>query len=142
MKLIRYRSPELGVFNDIDNILERAALNFGRFPSVFENWSTHAAVRRPAMDYSEDDTSHYIRFELPGVKKSDVTVEYQNGTLTVSGERKEKTKEGERMHSFERSITLPEGIAEGEAKAHFKDGLLTVTLPKSAAPERKTIAIT
>ena len=142
MKLIRYRSPELGVFHNIENILEPAALNFGHFPSVFENSSAQAGVRRPAMDYFEDETSYTIRFELPGVKKPDIKVEYENGTLTVSGERKEKTGEGERRRSFQRAVILPDGIDEGDAKGHFKDGLLSVTLPKQSAPDRKAIAIT
>ena len=141
MKLIRYRNPELGVFNDIENILARTAFNFGRFPSVFENLGADTGLRRPVTEYSEDENGHRIRFELPGVKKSDVSVEYDNGVLTVSGERNEKSEEGEKTYSFRRAVSVPEGIDEAKAKAQFKDGLLTVTLPKSATAEKKTIAI-
>jgi hypothetical protein len=98
------------------------------------------------VDITEDDKEYLIKAELPEVKKEDVKVTVENGTLTITGERKfEKEEKGKKYHrmeraygSFMRSFTLPEGAAGDKVSADFKDGVLKVHLPKSAEAKPKS----
>jgi len=98
----------------------------------------------PLVDVSEDDKEFIIKADLPEVKKEDVHVIVEDGTLRITGERKfEKEEKNRRYHriersygSFERSFLLPEGAKTDKVKAEFKNGTLQVHLPK--APEAKT----
>ena len=100
----------------------------------------------PSVDVTEDDKEYLIQADAPGVKREDVKVVVQNGVLTVSGERQsEKEEKGKKFHkversygSFARSFTLPEEVEEDKLSAKFKDGVLTVHLPKTAKPKVKT----
>jgi HSP20 family protein len=105
------------------------------------------SFKRPLVDITEDEKEYVIKAELPEVKKEDVKVSVENGTVAISGERKfEKEEKGRKYHrveraygSFMRSFTLPEGAAGDKVSADFKEGVLTVHLPKS--PEAKPKAI-
>ncbi len=100
----------------------------------------------PLVDVEESDKEYTIKAELPEVKKENVKVELENGSIRISGERKlEKEEAGRRFHriersygSFERSFTLPEGTKKTEVSAEFKDGLLKVHLPKGETAQQKT----
>ena len=101
----------------------------------------------PLVDVSEDDKEFTIKADLPEVRKEDVHVTVEDGTIRITGERKfEKEEKGRRYHrlersygSFERSFVLPEGAKTDKVKAEFKDGTLHVHLPKT--PELQTKAI-
>jgi HSP20 family protein len=103
----------------------------------------------PAIDVSEDDGNYVVSAELPGVKKDDVTVECQDGVLTIRGEKKsereEKKEKGrylERSYgSFSRSFTLPSNADPDRIQAGFKDGVLTVTIAKTEETKPKVISI-
>lgn len=139
MKLIRYKRPELTAFDDIDRWFEEAFSNFGRWTSPIEGFTKSRLAAQPAADLYEDDDNYYVRYELPGVSKGDIKVELERNFLTLSGERKEKSNGEEKSFSFNRVVTVPEGIDGNKVAAKFQDGLLTVTLPK--AEERKPKAI-
>ena len=102
----------------------------------------------PRLEVGETDKTVTISAELPGLGEKDVQVEIANGVLSIRGEKKaERSDESkfvsERYYgSFQRQIPL-DGVEEDKAKADFKNGVLTVTLPKSEQPERnvKRIAI-
>ena len=87
--------------------------------------------------------------ELPEVKKEDVKVTIENGTLTISGERKfEKEDKNKKYHrieradgSFVRSFALPEGTDGSKVKAEFKDGILKVHLPKTEETKSKSLEV-
>jgi HSP20 family protein len=95
----------------------------------------------PAVNVSESDDEYTITAELPGLSAKDVTVDYCEGMLTIRGEkqREESKKEHGRTYhswerqfgSFRRSFPFPGGIAESKIVADFKDGVLTVHLPKA-----------
>ena len=93
----------------------------------------------PSIDLSETDTSVQAALDLPGVKANEIDIQVNGNILTVSGERKEEKEEKGRTYhrlerrvgSFSRSITLPCAVQEGEAAAEYRDGVLTITLPKS-----------
>lgn len=107
--------------------------------------------RVPSIDLYEKDGSLVVEAELPGIDKKDVKVHYTDNTVTIQGEtktEKEEKKEGyfraERQYgSYFRTLSLPQPVDFSQAKAEFKNGVLTLTLPKSAAPEQteRTIPI-
>lgn len=130
MKLIRYDYPTLPSSREFDSMLNQLWAGLPRFGS-FINEPESANV---ATDLYEDDSNTYARLELPGFKKEELSVQLENSILTVSVERK-GTKEDDESISFEKSVTIPEGVEAGKVSAKYEDGVLTVTLPKT--PERK-----
>ena len=103
----------------------------------------------PAVDIKETDEALTIFAEIPGLTKENVSITMENSVLTISGERKfEKDVEKENFHriervygSFHRSFSLPANVATEKADASFKDGVLTVTLPKTDEAKPRKIAI-
>jgi HSP20 family protein len=95
----------------------------------------------PPMDVSQDDKKIEICAELPGVKQEDIELDVEDGVLTLAGEKKSERKDengySERSYGrFERRITLPSNIDEDRCEANFKDGVLTITIPKSEEKAR------
>jgi HSP20 family protein len=127
----------------------------GRFPrlldEMFREWPGAARGRglAPAMDVHEDEKQYAISVELPGVKKEDVHVELQEGALTIRGEKssereekKEQRRYTERSYgSFSRSFRLPADADVERLDASFKDGVLTIAIPKTEEAKPRTIAI-
>jgi HSP20 family protein len=103
----------------------------------------------PRVDIAETDKSFVIKMEIPEVDKNDVKVSVDHGVLSICGERKQETEEqGKRFHrmeryygSFDRSFTLPNTIDQTHLDATFKDGMLTVELPKLAEATRTPIEV-
>jgi HSP20 family protein len=94
----------------------------------------------PQVNISETDKAYVVKADLPDVKKEDVKVTHDKGVLTLAGERRqEKREESEKFHRVEssygkflRRFTLPEDAQSESIEAAFKDGALTVTIPKAA----------
>lgn len=141
-------SPFRG-FRDMQSEMDRLfGQAFGRTAM-----SAGGAEWSPAMDVVTEEGDLKIRAELPGVKREDVNVDFHNGVLTVSGERKEEEekKSGSgylirerRYGSFRRSMALPEGVQENDIKASFSDGVLEVNVKAAGKPLQegpKTIEI-
>jgi HSP20 family protein len=103
----------------------------------------------PLADITENDREYLIKAELPEMKKEDVKVTVENGVLTISGERKfEKEEKKKKYHrvergygTFMRSFTLPDDAEAGKIKADFKNGLLTVHLPRTEHAKPKQIEV-
>ncbi|HET8938160.1 MAG TPA: Hsp20/alpha crystallin family protein [Polyangiales bacterium] len=103
----------------------------------------------PTVDITENNEEFQIKAELPEVKKEDVKIHVEDGVLTLSGERKqEKEEQNKKWHrversygSFMRSFTLPANIDDAKIRAEFKDGVLTMRLPKSATAKPKSIEV-
>jgi HSP20 family protein len=103
----------------------------------------------PAVDIYEDEESVTLRFELAGVEPKDVDVRFENGVLTVKGERKlEKEDKRENYHrversygTFTRSFTLPGTLDPERIKAEAKNGVLQITLPKKAEAKPRAIQV-
>lgn len=135
-------------FTNLENRLERL---FG-LPSLSRNGEREAMTVSqwsPLVDISEDTNEYLVKAELPEMKKEEVKVSVENGELTISGERKiEKEDKGKKYHriersygSFMRSFTLPETVSGEKVSAEFKDGILTVHLPKDEKAKPKTIDV-
>jgi HSP20 family protein len=107
----------------------------------------------PSVDIYEDDESVVVKAELAGIKPEDVHIEVQNDVLTLRGERKlerEDTREDkrERYHrieraygSFTRSFMLPKTVDGDRVEAEMSDGVLSIRIPKRAAPEPRRIDV-
>ena len=103
----------------------------------------------PRVDVLETETEYLIKAELPGVEKGDVKISVQEGVLTVAGQRQmEKEEKGKRFHrverpygTFVRNFTVPDYVDDNGLTAEFKNGLLTVHLPKSEKAKPKSIEV-
>jgi HSP20 family protein len=103
----------------------------------------------PAVDVYENDQNVVMKAELPGVDPKNVEIRVEDGTLYLKGERKfEKEVKDDNYHrversygSFARSFALPSSVDSEKATAEYKDGVLTLTLPKKEEAKPKTIKI-
>ncbi|MEN8184854.1 MAG: Hsp20/alpha crystallin family protein [Myxococcota bacterium] len=112
-------------------------------------WGQPGGRFAPAIDVSENDKQYTVSAELPGTKKEDVTVELHEGTLTIRGEKRSEQEE-KKEHSrhversfgtFSRSFTLPANADGERIKARFKDGVLTLEIPKTEEAKPRTVDI-
>jgi HSP20 family protein len=109
-------------------------------------WDGELADWIPASSVSEDEKQYRIRLELPDVKKEDVHVKMESGTLVIEGERKEEKEEkGLKFHrremnygKFVRRFVLPEEVDEASVQANFRDGMLNLVLAKTKTPSMKS----
>jgi HSP20 family protein len=119
----------------------------------FYNWQaaarTEDAVWAPRVDVHETDNEVLLDVELPGIDKSDVKVEVKDGVLTISGERKLERKVKEegyrsverRYGKFERSFGLGETVNAEKITASYKNGIMTITLPKVEKVKPREITV-
>lgn len=119
---------------------------FGDFGLDF--WNTDK-IWSPAVDIAENNDNYEVTAELPGMKKDEIKISYEDDVLTLSGERKtekdEKDKNFRRVErcfgKFQRSFYLPKNVKADEIKAKYKNGVLTVNIPKAEETKSKEIAI-
>jgi HSP20 family protein len=138
--------------------MQREMLRFFGPRSPFGSWLpfqgnrahlTSGAVWAPSVDVYEQGNNIVVKAELPGVKKEDIEVELDQGSLILRGQRQEEKEvrdeqyyRSERTYgSFYRRIPVPEGIKPDQINASFKDGLLEVRLPKPQEAEPKRLKI-
>lgn len=143
-ELTTFPSDILGMQKEINHMFDRffrgGTLDEGDFlPSTW----------MPAVDLVEKDDAFVARVELPGVSKDDVKITLQDSILTIRGEKKEQQESKESNYhrlersygSFQRSFTLPSSVKSDSVGAEYKDGILTVTLPKAEEAKRKQIEV-
>jgi HSP20 family protein len=143
--------PFASLRHEVDRLFEEFDGGFGRWrlPRSFFGGDIVRAPA-PAVDIAESDKAYEVTAELPGMAEADVQVEVINGDLRIKGEKKEEKEEkgkeyylSERRYgSFERRFTIPEGVDVDKIDATFKGGVLTVTLPKTAAAQKAAKKIT
>lgn len=129
---------------EIDTIFD----NF--FPTRYEGENSgETTAWTPRVDLAETDDSYFIHADVPGLNKEDIEINYQDGTLTVRGERTfEETNENRKFVRVERSygrfyraFTLPKSVNEGDIQATFEDGVLTIEVPKAEETKPRRIEI-
>lgn len=135
-------SPLHSLHRDMDRLFDNFARRFD-FPGfMIGSWDDSPPVFLPTIDIAETDKQYAINVELPGVNEKDVRIELTGDTLKISGEKKnEKEEKGKNFHrverqygSFQRLLTLP-GDADPEAiEAKCKNGVLTITVPRTGPP--------
>src|SRR3954451_10187475 len=119
------------------------------FSTLFDAQDSGVQRWVPAMDLTEADDQFVLRADLPGLGEDDVSIEIQDNTLTVSGERKAEHEERQRgwyrversFGRFSRSLTLPEGVDADAVSAGFDKGVLEVRIPKPEQRKPRRVAI-
>ena len=150
MKIARFQRPELWNWSAFDQLTSiRDEIN-RLFESPYENGGSDVFnAWAPALDLYEDSNNLVVRAELPGMKKEDIELSLHDNVITVSGERKNETKydggqtsrEERFFGRFTRSMKLPKQVDSAKVKAAYKDGVLTVTLPKAEDAKPRQIQI-
>lgn len=133
---------------EVDRVFDDFWRGFGS-PSLFGG-NGGAMALDVRVDTSEDEKAYHVTAELPGMSEKDVEVTFADNMLTISGEKKEeKEVKDENLHrrersfgSFRRSFTLPSEVDEGKIAATFKDGVMTIDLPKTKTAQKKAKKIT
>lgn len=146
-----FRLPALGEpLRDFEEMWDRFFPFFGRrWPAPHiepEGWFT---AWTPSIDIEEDDREYLLRAELPGMKKEEVKVKVEGGTLSISGEREQEKEEKDKKYlrvertygAFVRSFALPEAVLPEKLSAEFKDGVLNIHLPKDESAKPKAIEV-
>ncbi|MFA3781787.1 Hsp20/alpha crystallin family protein [Melioribacteraceae bacterium 4301-Me] len=151
MKLVRWNPMRdlVEIEREFDRLFRNFDSRFGFNIAGNGNEDLENAVWAPLSDIYEDNDNFVVRLDLPGVKKEDVKISYDDGQLIITGERKqEKETENHKFHrveriygKFYRSFVLPNKIKEGKISAEFKDGQLTITIPKAEEAKPKEIPI-
>ena len=152
MKLIRYHAPNSTSWPALDrwsNLRDELNSffdvpfwsNSGRADQLFTGWS-------PALDLYESGDHLVAVVELPGMRKEEIDISLHDGTLTISGERKRESNNGETAQrteryvgTFRRSISLPTRVDPSKVSATYQDGILKVTLPKAEEAKPKQIQV-
>lgn len=101
---------------------------------------------KPSLDVASSEKEYTVKIELPGVDASDVSIEISDKTLKIKGEKRQESEEKEKdfyriersYGSFQRILDLPEDADEENITSSYKDGILSVTVPKKALPEKET----
>jgi HSP20 family protein len=147
MRLIHYTQP------DIRSLAFAGRSPWAGFESEIDRWFESALGSDSdsrddghfPLDLYEDEGNTYVRVHLPGIARSDISVEIVDGYLNISATRKAEGKDGGETggetFSISRSLRLPDSVAEGKVTAASEHGVLTVTLPKKEEAKPRKIAI-
>jgi HSP20 family protein len=145
MSLVRWNP-----FRELEDMQSRLNRLFGDapFPRMGDDGMSLSGWS-PAVDVQETEKEYLIKADPPDVKKEDVKVELLDGALTIEGERQqEKEEKGKKFHKIEREygkflrrFALPTEVDPSKVQAEFKNGVLNVHLPKSAAAKPKAVAV-
>lgn len=138
------REPRLGW--GMLNLRDEMNKLFGNF---FDDLDWRVSYWTPSIDIVEEDDKLRLTAELPGVDKKDVKINIQNNVLTIEGEKRQQNEDkkdnshySERFYGkFRRSFTLPAEVESEKVDAEYRDGVLTVTLPKSEKVKPRLIKI-
>ena len=140
---IMIREPELyfdSIHQELNNFLRDTFLT-----NAFANPLNikKASVWRPAIEVKQNDANYKVKVQLPGIKKDNINIELDNDFMTITAEtheEKEEKKEEEKNERYQtsefrygkyvRTISFDQPVKTDEAKAKYKDGILTITIPK------------
>ena len=152
MNLIRYQAPELSTWptldrwsnlrDELNSLFEVPWGSLNRTGQLFSGWS-------PALDLYQNNDNFVAFVELPGMRKEDIEISLHDGNLNIAGERKSSSSNGEQAErteryvgNFRRSISLPAPVDANKVSATYRDGILTVTMPKAEEAKPKRITVT
>lgn len=132
--------------------LEEASSRLSRFfDDVPFGGPSEGAAWIPAVNVSESKDELVLTAELPGMKEDQISIEMENGVLSISGEKNEERTEGDeerryhvwerRYGTFQRAFTLPRTVKADEIRAHYEHGVLEIHLPKVAEAKGRKISI-
>ena len=135
------RGPLANLREEIEELMSRT---LGEDASL---WPSDRMV--PSLDLVESDGNVEVRVDIPGMEAKDIDIQVNGNLLTISGERKEEREEkGKTFHrverrvgSFSRTVTLPSPVKQDAVDAQYKNGILTVKLPKTEEAKSKKITV-
>jgi HSP20 family protein len=136
-----FRDEERSPFVQFRREMDRLFDDFFRAP-MFGGGLAGSALGWPTLEVKEGDDEVTVTAELPGLSEKDVELSVHDGVLTLRGEKKSEHRDKDRGWSeryygrFERSIALPDGADEAKCEAEFRDGVLTVRMPRSQEARR------
>jgi len=138
----RHNDGELSTFKDTVDTFFSDFLNSSPLSFYESEW-------KPSVDITDEGDAYKVSADLPGLSDKDVKVHIEKGVLTIEGEKKEASENKSagylvserKFGSFIRSLRLPEDISQDNIGAEFKNGVLTVSIPKSERVEPKKIDI-
>lgn len=140
-----HQRPDLA---NLQTQLNRIFEPFARFANTGEDEDLVAGTWVPAVDVAETQEKIIVRAEVPGLRQEDISIEFENGLLTLRGERKLEKVEGVTWHrvervygNFSRSFTLPRTVDPERISASYRDGILEVDVPKKEEAKPKHIRI-
>ena len=141
MSLVRWNPTRnlISISDEIDRFFNDFGLNLRESDTVW----------RPSVDLSETENTYEVKAEMPGMKKEDIKVEVKENVLILTGEKKHETKDDkknfhrlERVYGkFQRSFRLPREVKSEEIKAKYRNGVLTVEIPKTEEMKPKEVSV-
>lgn len=152
MSIIRYQTPNTSLWRSLD----RWANLRDEFNTLFDGplWADNSRQTQlfngwtPALDLYQTNDDVVAVIELPGMRKEDIEISLHDGMLTISGERKDETAESEKngrterfVGKFRRSVSLPTRVDGNKVNASYRDGVLSITLPKADEVKPKQIKV-
>jgi HSP20 family protein len=132
---------------EFDRVIDTIRQDFARgWPSLRPERYLGTEWFKPSLDVASDEKEYSIKVELPGIAAEDVTLEVSGSTMKVKGEKKqqseEKGKDFYRMErsygAFERVLDLPDDADADKITSHYKDGVLSISIPRKALPKKET----
>lgn len=134
---------------EMDRLFDNFTGRFGMMPFFQTRFETLTGLPSPAVDITEEEGAFKISAEVPGMAEKDIEVSLSDDTLTIKGEkRQEREENGENRYlsersygAFQRAFSLPDNVDREKIAAAFAQGVLTVTLPKSAKASPKKIEV-
>jgi HSP20 family protein len=136
--------PFFSLQREIDRLFDDFTRGFPAFTAA-----ANGGKMMPVTDVTESDKDIEITAELPGLEEKDVKIDLSGNLLTIRGEKKAETEQKDKnvrmiersYGAFERTIELPDGVDPDAIKATISKGVLTVTVPKPAPAQAKTIEV-
>ena len=142
--LVRFREPLRNIA--MNSEFERLMKTLFESPARAAGLSSHAWT--PPLDVWETEGELVYAFDLPGIPEQQIAVELEQGTLTINGSRQRAELEDGRFYRYERSfgeftrsVALPEGTGDGEARAHYANGVLEVHIQKPEQSKPRIITV-
>ena len=140
-KLVRFNP-----FDDLRRLEARFFEPFFRFPVFGEEMQ--ATVWNPPVDVLEEGDRIFVKVEVPGVDEKDLKVTFEDGLLTITGERQFERKDDRNYHrieraygTFTRTFSLPRSVDATQIVAEYRNGVLEISIPKKEEAKPKQIAI-
>jgi len=130
-----------GLRDELNRLLRSDLTAWSPGTEFFNGWV-------PALDLYEDKDNYVVQIELPGMKKEEIGLQLHEGALAISGERKPEKGASEEPYRaerytgrFHRTVSLPKPVAADKVAASYKDGILSVTLPKAEEAKPRQIEV-
>ena len=135
--------PSFGEFDRLMRDMNRLFYGMSDYPTRLQRSGVF-----PAVNLTQDAQNYFIRAELPGLKAEDLTINAEDNSISISGERKIESEEGVKYHrserdagKFSRVLNMPGEIDNEKIEANLKDGILTVVVPKAEKAKPRQIAV-